>query len=179
MPESRVAIRYARALFRTSEEAGNTEIVQRELQDIQSLIEESEPLSAFLDRVTLSLSNQDAVVTALFKNRASESVTRFIRFLGNRRRLPILPDACEAYDNLYRESRNILIAHITSAFPLRDDQIETIKRKMHERYSKHIECTVNKDTALLGGFVIRVLDQVHDLSIFGKLEGLRRSMRVA
>lgn len=179
MPESRVAIRYARALFRTSEEAGNTEIVQRELQDIQSLIEESEPLSAFLDRVTLSSSNQDAVVTALFKNRASESVTRFIRFLVNRRRLPILPDVCEAYDNLYRESRNILIAHITSAFSLRDDQIETIKRKMHERYSKHIECTVNTDTALLGGFVIRVLDQVHDLSICGKLEGLRRSMRAA
>jgi len=177
MAASRVALRYARALFHTSEETGDTESVQRELQDMLSLIETSEALSAFLDRVTLSSSNQDAVVTALFKDRASKSVMRFMRFLVKRRRLPILPDVCEAYDILYRESRNILIAHITSAFPLRDDQVEAIKRKMHERYSKHIECTVNTDTALLGGFVIRVLDQVYDLSIFGELEGLRRSMR--
>lgn len=179
MSESRVALRYARALFRNSEEAGNTETVQRELQDMLHLITESESLASFLDQVTISSGTQDSVVTALFKGRTSDSVTRFARFLVKRRRLPILPEVCETFDHLYRESRNILIAHITSAFPLGEHQIDSINNKMNARFGKQIKCTIKTDPDLLGGFVVRVLDQVYDLSIQGKLDGLRKSMRAA
>ena len=174
-----IGIRYARALFRMSEQDGDTEHLQRELKDLRALIEESEDLSFFLNHVTLSESQQASIVKALFEGRVSASLSRFVRFLVNRGRLPILPDICDAYDDLYRESRNILIAEVTSAFPLRDDQVETIRQKMQKRYGKTIEMKVDTDPVLLGGFVIKVLDQVEDLSIKGKLEGLHTALCAA
>ncbi len=179
MAASSIGLRYARALFRMSEESGNTEALQRELKDLLALTEESEDFTFFLNHVTLSDSQQDSIVRALFEGKSSPELTRFMRFLVDRGRLPILPEICESYDDLYRDSRNILLAHVTSAYPLRDDQVETIRQKMARRYGKTIELKVDTNPELLGGFVIKVLDHVDDLSIRGKLEGLRTDLCAA
>jgi F-type H+-transporting ATPase subunit delta len=179
MPEASIGLRYARALFRLSEQEGNTESLQRETRDLRVLVEESADLSFFLNHITLSTRQKDTIARALFEGKSSASLTRLVRFLAERGRLPILPDICDAYDALYRESRNILVAEVTSAYPLRDEQIESIRDKMKLRHGKTIEMKVDTDPALLGGFVIRVLDQVDDFSIKGKLEGLRTTLCAA
>lgn len=172
MSEHRVAIRYARALFQLAEEQGAAPALQEELKGLLGLISQSPELAPFLANATLSQAEQSRAVQALFAGRISPLLKRTIDFLISRRRLAILSDLGEAYEELYRESRQILSAQVTSAFDLRKDQLDAIRRKLETKYQKTIELAAQTDPSLVGGFVLRVRDTVHDFSVRGRLHAL-------
>jgi len=179
MSGNRIATRYARAFFRFCEDDGVTDDVYREMAQVRELIAESAELADFLDNVALAQAQQQAVVQSLFEGKVSPPVYRLLQFLVERHRLPVLPDICPAFEELYRESRNILEARITSMHPLGEDQVEHLRQKLAARYGKQIEVREMTDVSLLGGFIVKVRDTVYDFSVHGKLEALRATLCAA
>ncbi|MDA0989571.1 MAG: ATP synthase F1 subunit delta [Verrucomicrobia bacterium] len=176
MQERTIAIRYARALLATTEERQESDAVIEEMRQLGTLIEASSDLKRLLHHVALSATQQQNAVTALFENRCHATIFRFLLFLIKQRRLEILADIIIAYDDLYRERRGIQRVVIECAASLREDQIEAIKARMHAIYNKTIEATVAIIPSLIGGFRVRVADTVHDFSVSGKLETMRRTL---
>ncbi|MCC6579061.1 MAG: F0F1 ATP synthase subunit delta, partial [Phycisphaeraceae bacterium] len=71
---------------------------------------------------------------------------------------------------------HILKARLVSAFALRPEQIDALRRKLEAKYQKQIDLAVDTDSSLLGGFVVQVRDTVHDCSVRGKLTALYASL---
>ncbi|MCE9616673.1 MAG: ATP synthase F1 subunit delta [Lentisphaerae bacterium] len=176
MSEYRVAARYAKALFLLSEEQGATVAVRQDLADLRRLIQATPDLASFLAHAALSSREQQVILDALFKGRAAPLTARLLGLLVERRRLMVLPDVCSAYEDFYRAAHQILEARLVSAYPLRPDQVEALRQKLETKYRHQIDLAVDTDAALLGGFVVRVRDTVHDCSVRGKLDALFTSL---
>lgn len=176
MSRSPADIRYARALFLRAEEKGVSAVVNDELRVLRRLIRESSELAAFLSHPLLPADKQQIVLAALFSKRLSAVTSEFLGFLAFRRRLRLLSGICEKFEDLYLESRNILRISIVTAFELGREQVDAVKNAMAKKYGKQIEAEVTIDATLLGGFVIKVRDTVHDCSARGKLDTLRLAL---
>ncbi|MDA1045002.1 MAG: ATP synthase F1 subunit delta [Verrucomicrobia bacterium] len=176
MTEHKIADRYARALLNLSQEQNVEDGVHEDVLGIARAIAESPELQAFLRHPTLSLQQQRAGIETLFASRLFKLSYTFVQFVAARRRLSALPDICVAFEALHREAHNILQARITSAAPLSETQINTVRTKLAERHRKTIDLSTHVDGTLIGGFAIQVEDIVHDYSVNGKLNKLRRNM---
>jgi|TARA_B100000809_G_scaffold187979_1_gene186319 F-type H+-transporting ATPase subunit delta len=176
MKNPRAARRYALALFNLAGETGSVEKVLDDLRRIRTLLDDSDELKAFVAHPTLTLDQQERGIRSIFEGRGSELTTRFLRFLAGRRRLAILASACDEYETLYLDAKNILRVSIEGAHALDARQVEEITKKLGEMYGKKIEADVTTEPALIGGFIVRVRDIVHDFSINGKLGRLRMQM---
>lgn len=173
MPESRAGKRYARALFSLATDGNEVDRVLEDVRGLRELIDSSEEFRGFVDHPALPEEKQKAVLKSLFAGRVSPLAERFLRFLVDRRRVALLGDVCDVYEDLFYEARKIQRITIEFSHPLRDDQVKAIETKMGARYGKQIETSTAQDESLLGGFRVRVDDVVHDYSVRGKLDGLR------
>jgi len=147
--------------------------VLEDLRGLRALIAQSEDLRRFVQHPALPDEKQKDAIKAMFGGRVAPVTERFLQFLVDRRRLSLLVDICDVYENLYCDARNIQRISIEYSHPLREDQVRAIEAKMGARYRKDIETTTVHDASLLGGFRVRVGDVVHDFSVRGKLDGLR------
>jgi len=176
MSDYRVAIRYAKALFQLADEQGVTNAVQSDLTALRALIDATPELRGFLANAAMTHTEQRTIVDALFLGRATKLVHQAIAFLIARRRLPLLADVCAAFQDLFLEARQILPARVMSAFPMPAGQIDALRQKLATKYQKQIELTAGTDATLIGGFIVRVKDHVHDCSIKGQLDMLRATL---
>ena len=90
-------------------------------------------------------------------------------FLGKKERIALLYAICHDFEKLYFENKKILKVKIHSARSLEEEQIESICRRLKERYQKEIRWETQLEPALIGGFKIETNDLIHDLSIQNQL----------
>ena len=174
MAGRQVAQRYARALFDLTGEQNDRTPVANDLAGIATLIDESALLNDFLRHPLLDISRQQATLKALFESRIHATTLRFLLFLSQRQRLAELPAICEAFAALDAEARGVVSAVITAAQPISAEQVASIVAPLETRYGKQLITTTETDASLLGGFVVKVGDTVHDFSVLGKLRALKR-----
>lgn len=174
MTEHKIADRYARALLNLAREQNAEDRVHADIVGIAAVISNCPELKAFLHHPTLSFQQQRDGIEAVFSSRLFKLTYSFVQFIAARRRLSVLPDICVAFEDLHRKAHNILQARITSAAPLSEAQIIRVREKLAERHGKTIDLFTDVDKSLIGGFAIQVEDIVHDSSVRGKLNNLRR-----
>lgn len=176
MSQYQVATRYARALFQLAEDQQCAEAVFGGMTDLLDLTRRNAAFADILRHAGLSIRQQRDVLEALLQGRVYPLVLRFLHFLATRRRLAALPEVCEAYIARYRDSRRQVRAEVVSALELRPDQVTLLCRKLEAKYQRQIEAVVSTDPSLLGGFIVRVRDDVHDYSIRGQLDALHTAI---
>jgi F-type H+-transporting ATPase subunit delta len=100
----------------------------------------------------------------------------FLAALADQRRLSLLPEVEELFDELKRESEHTLLVKVTSALALDAAQAETLKASLKRRFKREIEIEAHVDAALLGGVVIDTGEEVIDGSARGRLARLATAL---
>jgi F-type H+-transporting ATPase subunit delta len=75
-----------------------------------------------------------------------------------------------------QEEKSLKVAKIETAFELNNDQLESIKTALENKFKKKIEVEQNIDTTLLAGAVVRVDDLVIDGSLREQLRKLESQL---
>lgn len=118
---------------------------------------------------------QPAQLVALHLPQGMTEDAPFARFLGQlaaHRRLMLLPEVAELFEQYKRESESQLLVKVTSAMALEAAQAEQLKASLKRRFKREIELETAVDPALLGGVVIDTGNEVIDGSARGRLERL-------
>jgi F-type H+-transporting ATPase subunit delta len=100
----------------------------------------------------------------------------FILVLIENRRLTVLPEIHELYEELKEDQEGLVEAIITSAFPLSDEQVGQLSARLEAKYRRKVQARVVVDKALIGGVRIQVGDEVTDASVRGRLEQLAQTL---
>ena len=174
MTDHKIAKRYARALLSLAQDKDNVSAVHDDLLGLAETIAECAELQSFLRHPTLTRAQQDDGITAMFEARLNALTFSFVKFLAERRRLAVLPAICTAFEDLYCEAHDILRVTVTSAQALTDAQADSIQTKLAMKYGKTIELDKQVDPSLIGGFTVNVQDAIHDSSVKGKIDTMRR-----
>ena len=93
--------------------------------------------------------------------------------LVDRRRISFLEPILQQYIILLRELTQTVLAEVSSAIPLTDEQLQTVRERVISiTKAREVEIETKIDTDLIGGVVIKVGSQVVDASLRGQLRRL-------
>lgn len=108
-------------------------------------------------------------VTAVTEALAIQAVSRL--------RTTAPADALDALAGQAAKVRDRAVAHVRSAAPLSDSQLEKLTATLTRTYGKPVTVHVEVDTELLSGLVVRIGDEVIDGSGAGRLAALRKTLK--
>jgi F-type H+-transporting ATPase subunit delta len=107
---------------------------------------------------------------------ADAPFAQFLGELAEHRRMVLLPEVAELFEQYKRESESQLLVKVTSAFALEADQAEQLKASLKRRFKREIELETKVDNSLLGGLVIDTGSEVIDGSARGRLQRLSSAL---
>ena len=179
MTRSPTARRYARALFDLAQEQGRLDAVQADLAEIARLAGHRETYERLLQPYELSARDRKAIWDGILGGRADPLTHRFVHFLVDKRRGPLLGPIILEFQRLYLDTKGITAVEVRTARPLTEEQLQALANRLAARLDTKIKATQKADPALLGGFQVWVGDVVYDYSIHHQLELLHQKFVTA
>ena len=167
---------YARALLEMAAEAGQTETVLDQMNQIGDLLETSAGFRKLLDPRALPKAERTGVIERMLKPRVHELLYRFLQVINRKDRLSELPGMITAMNLFYRESQGVADVFVT--LPAQPDEAarDHLKRRLEEALGRQVALTTHVDPSLIGGMVTRIGDQQIDASVVGRLRRLQTQM---
>jgi F-type H+-transporting ATPase subunit delta len=174
---TRIAARYAQALFSLSQEHASLDAVEADLRAVERAVEGSEALRQLVASPLIERQEKAAAFEALAQIMRLQPLTaRFLAVLAHNRRLDQLFAAIKEFRALLAHARHVLAGELVSAQPLSAAHIKDVSTALAKRYGKQVTLSTSIDPSLIGGVVITLGDQRLDYSINGKLERLKTQL---
>jgi F-type H+-transporting ATPase subunit delta len=179
-----VARPYAQAAFEVAEESNSLAQLSESFAAARALMEDGQ-VAAFLSTPTLSDEERLTFLQGLFAQAVGEGTvfaggslhgTNFIKLLLENKRVAVLPEIADHFDELKAKVENSVDAVVTSAAPLSAEQEQEIAHSLTERLGRDVRITTEIDKNLIGGAVIRAGDVVIDGSLRARLDGLANAL---
>jgi F-type H+-transporting ATPase subunit delta len=169
--------RYAQALLSLAQDGNVVEQVGNDMSSIQSALKESPDLQEFLATPLVKLDDKKAVMNRILGDSVHPYTRNFIQVLVDRRRIMFLGGICKEFQALLRKLNQTVLAEVTSARELSDDQKNMLREKVLAMTgARQVDLETRIDPELIGGVIIRVGSQVIDASLRGQLR--RISLRL-
>ena len=178
MTNQTVARRYAQALYEEAAREQRVESIDEDMALIRESLESSRDLVLFFESPIIARQKKQEVVQALFSGRVQPMTLNFLRLLIEKQREDLFPDVVQAYRALRDEQLGVVVAHARAAFPLSSEEQTRLEQALERMAGTRIRLTVEQDTSLVGGLVVRMGDTVYDGSVRHQLATLRERMQV-
>ena len=91
-------------------------------------------------------------------------------------RLNVLPAIRDLFEQLKANYENEVDAQIESAFPLSEDQVRVLVRKLEARTERKVRASVSVVPELIGGVRVQVGDELWDASVRGQLDTMASAL---
>lgn len=176
MNEGIVTKRYAKALFLAGEEEGKTEDIRKNIDAILITIAESEEFKEFLQSPIIKQSMKAKLFGEIFVGKIDAITLTFLELLAKNRREQFLASACLQYLALYKDSKGVKQASITTSRPLSEDHRKDVLSYIKKKFKIDVDLVENIDEAIIGGFKLRIEDKQLDASIQSKLKRIETEL---
>jgi F-type H+-transporting ATPase subunit delta len=169
---------YGAALAGSAEAAGRLHEVARDLAAIGAAVAESRDLAGALFNPAFPDAAKKQVLAQMSEG-ADPLVRNALLVLVDNDRLHALADVVEVVREADRRAGRKLELELTTAVPIDDAEAEQLRVKLAEASGHEVTLQRDVDAEILGGVIVRVRDRMVDLSVRGRLEALRLSLRNA
>jgi F-type H+-transporting ATPase subunit delta len=169
------AIQYANALLQLTEETGDPRTVFENLNALGGVFTSDPELMVLFKHPSIA-----APKKLEFIKEASTGLdtltAQLLRLLCERGKLHLLPAILDEFKALLLQKLNRAEGTITSAEPISAEEVASIEDKLQKRLNKKVKLTAHVDKSLIGGYVLRVGDEVIDGSLRGRLQGIEKAL---
>lgn len=173
-----VAVRYATALLEVATESKKIDSVEKDLNDLESMITESADLQRMISSPLSSRDNQIQAISSIAKKAKFNDITsNFLSLLAQNRRLSMVQSIVNAVKMEISRRRGEIAADVKSAFKLTKTQEKSLQESLSKAVGQTVAVNVEVDKSLIGGMVVTVGSQMIDDSVKRKLERLKRAMQ--
>ncbi|MBB5021087.1 ATP synthase F1 subunit delta [Desulfurispira natronophila] len=175
MSEAVVARRYAQAIYDLLKEGEATDVFVGEVAAYAREISATPELANFFFNPTVQ---KDYKIRAIKESTTGMNphCTSFLALLARKGRLSIIDSIIEAYEAIYNNDRNRVVANVSSAFSLDSKQVEAVRETLAQITGKEIEIQSEVDAELIGGVTAQIGSVVYDGSVRGHLERMKDSL---
>ncbi len=167
--------RYAESVFAIAKDANTYEKWLADLSTIESVFTDPN-MARFLADPKPSLTQKEAAVQQLLTGKVDKLALNVAIILVRRDHATSVPALRRELQRLINEERNIAVAHVTTALPMDDAELDRIKQRLSVLTAKNIELETSVDKSILGGFVAKVGDVLIDASLTSRLEAMRHQL---
>jgi len=173
----RTARRYTKALYDVAREAGTTEAIGRELEQVAAVCAGDAAAHDVLTRPWIKPADRRGVAMAIAqKVGAGKLVQDFVGLVAERGRADHLPEIVVAYRALVDAELGRARAQVRTAVALTDGEKRELSGKLEHALGKRIILEEQVDATLLGGFIAQVGSLIFDGSLDGQLARMRQRL---
>ncbi len=176
MRESRVAARYALALFKIAVKSGNVEMVAIDLNQLRSFSLSHKGFLQFLQSPNITNNEKMAFLRTIFTTRLSPQLLSFFELLLHKHRIALLSDIAIEFERLLEDHQGLVKAKVVTAVQIDEDIKKRLREKLEKISGKKIEIIQKIDRSIIGGIIVYMHNQVIDRSIKRELEQLRHDL---
>ena len=172
-----LAKRYAKALLTLGREDGDYEKYGEELDQFVTFWEGTPEFADAASNPMYAKESRKVICRAVVEKMGFSPVfTSLIDLMLEKNRLAIIPEVCRFYKKLLDEMAKISRAKVTSAIPLSEEAVESIKASLEKTVGQSIVVETEIDPELIGGVVARVGDLVLDGSVRTQLASIKETL---
>jgi F-type H+-transporting ATPase subunit delta len=176
MNQSKISVRYAKALFQLAIEKNILEDVRKDILLISQSLKEYEQFRLYLKSPVVKPSQKFNLMKEIFTNSVTETSLNFLGLLVQNKRENHLEDISRQFLNVYSKFKGIKAALITTAVLLDESIREKLYKLLSSTYKTEIDLVAQQDASILGGFILRVGDQQYDASIANGLKRMKTAL---
>ena len=174
MSYTKITIRYAAAFFDLAEEKGIIENAYEDMMMLEAVCTSNHDFVRMLQNPVVNADKKNKVISKIFGTSMNKMSLSFISLMIRKRRERYLPSIAEAFTDLYKASKGIKTAYVTSAVELAAKDKAGILGILSKLTDKKIDLVEKTNEALLGGFVINIDNFQVDQSLATKVKELKK-----
>lgn len=176
MNESKISVRYAKALFELAKEKNVIDAVIEDMQQVEEVCYGMANFWLMIESPVVKTSQKREAVKQIFEKDIHEITLKFLDLVLQNRREIYLKDISRNFLALCRKDQGILAAVLTSAIEMEEDSKTKLNELLAKSFSSKIELKEVIDRDLIGGFVLRIEDQQLDASVSNQLVQIKREL---
>jgi F-type H+-transporting ATPase subunit delta len=175
MNESKISVRYSRALFQSALEKEQLDKVYKDMLFISELCQMSQ-VKELLESPIIIPSKKVTVLHSVLEKEIEKVTLSLIDLLIKNGRESYLPAVARVFRDETLKYQGITEAQLSTAVPVN----EKIKKQNIEMISKtfktKVELKENIESEIIGGFILRVNDNYIDASVRNKLRKIKKGL---
>ncbi len=171
--KNKISLEYAEALYTLAAEESLTEEYLKDVRTVRGIMEEESELLLLLRSPNLAMEEKTQVIDAVFGKLLREHTLSALKLMAERGRVELIPTCMEDFERLYNEVNKVVVAEVTSAVPLTNEERARLTQSLQRKTGHRVElvCYVDKD--ILGGIIVRTDDSVLDGSLKHKIRKVK------
>jgi F-type H+-transporting ATPase subunit delta len=175
--DTTIAERYALAFLDIGVERETYEQQGRELARVAELFQVDDVKQLF-GNPKFDSSVRKSVLGGLLEMIVVSPISRnFLMLLVDRRRIGLLPEIVNAYNDLADKRSQRLRARVRVAKPLAEADLERLRTILQQATGQTVVVDQEEDASILGGVVTHIGGRVYDGSIRTQLKSLRSDLK--
>ncbi len=173
MIDKRIVRRYAAALFASAQSQGIIDAVESDLGLISYTCESVPKLKEAIISPLIPTEKKRDVVKDVFADKIHEITLFYLYLLIDNRREEIIVETEAEFVSLANEVRGIVVAKVTSAVELTEDEGTQLQMRLSKRTGRQVTLSTEVDPSIIGGLIVRIGDTIMDGSIVGHLRRMK------
>ena len=175
-----ISDRYASALYNLSEESKNVDVVLKDLAFLQKCIKENKELKLLVKSPLIASNDKRKIMEKILSEQSADKLTTtFIKVISNNKRFANLSSIISQFKSINSEKRGNILADVTSADQLSDEQKNGIKDQLKLIIGEKLSLNFLVDKKIIGGLIVKVGSKMIDSSLASKINKLKIAMKEA
>lgn len=172
-----IAQRYAESLIEFGRDGNLSYIsISTDLAKVLTILNHSKDLYDSLTNPLISPADKCDVVDAVFEKDVDVLIKNFLKLLVEKNRFDMIYDICDVFNSMLDDINGIARVEVTSAVELNDTEKARIQDKLSEKLNKQISVKYNIDSAIIAGLVVKMGDDIIDMSLAHKLDEFKMAI---
>lgn len=178
MKETRIAVRYAKALFELALEQKIIEAVFADMMLVADVCTENRDFRLMLTSPIIKSDKKQTVMKLMFGGKINKLSQAFLNIIAAKRRESYIHQIALQYIVVYRDYKGIETVHLTTAVEPDDAIREKVKTIVKNFTKKDIELVEKIKNEIIGGFILNFGYYQYDDSIRNKIIKLKREYNI-
>ncbi len=175
-----ISDRYASALYDLASEKKLVDVVLDDLLFIQSMIKNNKDLKLVIKSPLIKSNDKLEILQNILKSKnPNELSLTFLKVLSKNKRFQKTVDIISQFKNINAQKRGDVLADITSAEKLSNEQQDNIKEQLRKILGDKLSLSYKVDEQIIGGLIIKVGSKMIDTSLSNKINKLKIAMKGA
>jgi len=175
-----VSDRYASALYDLAAEKKLVDPVLEDLSNLKNILKDNKELSLVVKSPLITSVDKLNIFESLLKKiNANELTSTFLKVIEKNKRFSNLASIITQFMNINSQKRGDVLADITSADELNDDQKNNITNQLKSILGDKLSLSFDVDKNIMGGLIVKVGSKMIDTSLANKINKLKIAMKGA
>ena len=175
-----ISDRYASALYDLAAEKKVVDPVLNDLSNLKKILNDNKELNLVIRSPLISSPDKLNIFNSLLqKIKANELTTTFLKVIEKNKRFSSLASIISQFININSHKRGDVLADITSADELNDDQKTNITNQLKNILGDKLSLSFDVDKNIMGGLIVKVGSKMIDTSLVNKINKLKIAMKGA